>query len=517
MSGPNRLTPHALPLSRLRIARIVRIAALFIACAFASTALGGIREDVERLVRSAPLKNATVGVSIRDTVTNAALVSINADTLMTPASNMKVLTSGAALHVLGPNYEFTTRMLRDGERLIIVGDGDPALGDPELLKHTMVNGRAGIDIETLIQQWIKPVVDAGITKVSEVVVDDRIFDRQFTHPTWPADQLNNAYCAQVSGLNFHTNVLYFFPRPRPGQSPEIGNSVPGASWLKITNLATSKSGPKNDTNVWISRKTGSNDLTFRGNVKVPIKVGVPVTVDNIPELFAHMIADRLRHAGVNVGGHRVADKDDPINKGEQVGPAITTPISTVITRCNRDSENLYAESLLKRLGHAMTGEPGSWTNGSAIVRHVMHERLNDPMLAQQVIIADGSGLSSSDRIAPATMTAWLNSLANDEKISPVFLDSLATAGVSGTLEKRMASTKKYGAVVQAKTGYINQVSCLSGYVTMPNGRRRSFCVMVNGLKEPVSQAKALQDQIVAAIAEDMTQAQAAVPVQLGSD
>src|SRR5262245_43759003 len=147
MSG-HRLIPHRW------------VAALLIACAIAPsfTAVAGIREDVERLVRSAPLKNATVAVSIRDTVTNAPMVSINADNLMTPASNMKLLTSGAALHVLGPNYKFTTRMLHDGDRLVIVGDGDPALGDPELLKNTSVGGQTGIDIETLVQQRIKPVV-----------------------------------------------------------------------------------------------------------------------------------------------------------------------------------------------------------------------------------------------------------------------------------------------------------------------------------------------------------------------
>ena len=76
------------------------------------------------------------------------------------------------------------------------------------------------------------------------------------------------------------------------------------------------------------------------------------------------------------------------------------------------------------------------------------------------------------------MTAWLDSLANDEKLGAVFLDSLAVGGESGTLDKRFRTAQMHGAIVQAKTGYIKQVSCLSGFVTMPDGRRRSFSVMV---------------------------------------
>jgi D-alanyl-D-alanine carboxypeptidase/D-alanyl-D-alanine-endopeptidase (penicillin-binding protein 4) len=110
------------------------------------------------------------------------------------------------------------------------------------------------------------------------------------------------------------------------------------------------------------------------------------------------------------------------------------------------------------------------------------------------------------------MTAWLNSIATDEKISQVFVDSLAVGGQSGTLERRFRSADLRGAVVNAKSGYINGVSCLSGFVTAADGRRRSFSVLMNGVRD-VSQAKKVQEQIVLAIAEDLAQ----VPVQLGSD
>jgi len=485
--------------------------------ALSSGCLGGLRDDVERLLRAAPLKGATVAVSIRDVDSDLPLVSINDRQPMTPASNMKLLTTGAALHALGEKFEFSTKFVRAGDRLIVIGDGDPAFGDPSLLKEMSVNGSTGMSADAFLGLWVNPVLDAGITSVSEIVVDDRIFDREFIHPTWPMDQLNNDYCAQVSGLNFHANVFHFFPKPRAGQPPAVSDCQPAAPWLKITNNATSRQGKGEKATLGIIRKMGSNDLTFRGNVRVPYRDPVAVTAHDMPMVFGQLLADRLQRSGVTVKGHRLSTPDEPAStasSGTPIGPAITTSLATVLTRCNRDSENLYAESLLKRVGHTMTGAPGSFVNGSAIIRHIVHERLGSPDLAGTVVVADGSGLSQDNRISAGMMTAWLASFANDQKLGPLFIESLAVAGQSGTLKKRYAKTNLYGASVQAKTGYINRVSCLSGYVTMADGRRRTFSVLVNGLRaDCLSHAKALQDQIVVAIAEDM----AATGIHLGSD
>jgi serine-type D-Ala-D-Ala carboxypeptidase/endopeptidase (penicillin-binding protein 4) len=230
------------------------------------------------------------------------------------------------------------------------------------------------------------------------------------------------------------------------------------------------------------------------------------------------MADRLRQAGIDVGSHRIAGKTDGPSGGgggQTIGPVICTPISTVITRCNTNSDNLYAECLLKRIGHAMTSEAGSWTNGRSIIRHILHQRLNDPAALQGVVIIDGSGLSNQNRVTARTMTAWLNSIGSDPAFGNMFINSLAVGGQSGTLRSRMPSSQLRGATVYAKTGYISQVSCLSGYVVTSDGRRRSFSILVNNLREggTVAAAKKLQDQIVAAIAADMP----AASVTMGSD
>ncbi|UCD74569.1 MAG: D-alanyl-D-alanine carboxypeptidase/D-alanyl-D-alanine-endopeptidase, partial [Phycisphaerales bacterium] len=434
------------------------------------------------------------------------IVAIESDRQMIPASNMKVLTSGAALHALGPNFRFNTKLMLDGDRLVVIGDGDPAFGDPDLLKLMSVDGSDGLDVDGFLNLWIQAMEDTGIESISEVIVDDRIFDRRFVHETWPIEQLNSRSFAEVAGLTFHLNVLRFYPKPVPGQRPDITDFHPKTHWLIPANSATCREGAHEENSGWIARKHNTNELTFYGNIKTSKRpVMVPVTIHNVPEFFAQLLAERLRRAGLTVGGYRVVEPTEGEFAGRLLEPVITTPLSTAITRCNRDSKNIYAECLIKRIGHARTGQPGSWTNGTAIVRLVIHERLANRILSSNVVIADASGLSRENRIAPGTMTGWLNSFHTDETLGPVFIDSLAHAGVSGTLAKRFKDIDLHGASVQAKTGFINGVSCLSGYVTMPDGRRRCFSVMVNDIPAHryVYTAKRLQEKIVAAIVDDM--------------
>ncbi|MHC5027953.1 MAG: D-alanyl-D-alanine carboxypeptidase, partial [Planctomycetota bacterium] len=163
-----------------------------------------LRTDIESAVRKAKV-GPSIGISVVDVQSGRVLYESKQDELMIPASNMKLLTTGAALHVLGPEFRFSTKMVLDGDRLIVVGDGDPAFGDPKLLRLMAAGDKDGLDVEEFLDLWVNAVHDTGITSVSEVLVDDRVFDRAFVHSTWPIDQLNQHYCAEVAGLNFHAN------------------------------------------------------------------------------------------------------------------------------------------------------------------------------------------------------------------------------------------------------------------------------------------------------------------------
>ena len=401
-------------------------------------------------------------------------------------------------------FKFRTRMLLDDDRLTIIGDGDPAFGDPELLEVMQVGDRLGLDIEEFIELLVDPIVATGVKSIAQVVVDDRIFDREYVHPSWPIEQLNARSFAEVAGLNFHRNLIRFYLKPEAGTRSDARDMRPAMPWLMVQNKTTSHGGANQSNTAWMSRKHMTNDMTLRGNVRSSV-VLVPVTAHDMPDLFAQIMADRLRKAGVQVGTARTAAIDEPNATGVPVGPTVSTPLATIVEVCNRESQNLYAEALVKRIAHAVTAQPGSWDSGRSLIRHVVLERLGSDEAVDTLAIADGSGLSRNNKIAPSTMSAWLCSLVNDEQFGRTFLESLAVARVSGTLDRRFRTTKLHGATVRAKTGYINRVSCLSGFVEMPDGRCRAFSIMMNDLKAPgsVGQAKRLQEAIVGAIAADM--------------
>jgi D-alanyl-D-alanine carboxypeptidase/D-alanyl-D-alanine-endopeptidase (penicillin-binding protein 4) len=451
---------------------------------------------VQEAIRASGLPADSVGVSIRDVATMALVADARGGTSMVPASNMKVLTTGAALHVLGADWSFRTRLLRDGDRLTVVGDGDPSLGDPAL--------DGGRTTEHLMDAWVAGVRAAGVRRVWELVADDRILDREFTHPSWPADQLNASYCAQVAGLNIHENLLGFVLAASGGK-PAVVRTEPASSWVSVeTGRATARSGKGTEQTIGIARTEDPWRFSLRGNMKAVPAQPITACVQDPPRYFALYLADRLRAGGIAVDAVRTASASDPAATGADVAPRIERTLTQVIAECNTESHNLYAEALLKRIGAARSGRPGSWASGAQALSAAVDERLGSGTAARALAVSDGSGLSRDNRVAPGLVTAWLASLARDPKLGGPFLASLAIAGRTGTVAKRFPTLDAGAVFVPCKTGYINGVSCLSGCVGRPGAvPRYAFSVMCNDLskaRNDVAKAKDLQERIVMILA-----------------
>lgn len=473
------------------------------ACAGAHDSLP---RDISAAVAAAKLGGASVAVSVRDMQTGQLLADLDGSRAMIPASNMKVLTTGAALHVLGGDFMFSTRLVRQGDRLTVVGDGDPSLGDDAmvgLLTHTDAQGRRRplASPEELIDIWAGAARRAGITSVAEVVADDRIFDRQFTHPLWPADQLDDSYCARVSGIAFHENLVGALLRPAGGRA-EVARWEPESPWLQA-DPGKSSANPKGKQTIGILRTQDPNRFLLSGNLRAAGTDPVPICVQDVPSFVAQYVGSRLARAGVRVGATRVARADEPAPGTEQVGPALTMPLAQVVKRCNEESQNMYAESLLKRIGAARSRQPGSWANGIAAMQSAIDARLGSGA-SKAYVGSDGSGLSRENRVTANLMTAWIQSIGSDPKLGEVFLTSLAEGGSEGTVKKRFKGLDASKARVLCKTGYINGVSCLSGCVGPANGPPRyAFSVLCNDLakvKDGVGNAKALQDRVALILA-----------------
>lgn len=454
--------------------------------------------------RTVALAKADVGVHVRELETGTTLFDHNAREPRIPASNLKLITTGAALLTLGADHTFTTSFEIAGNALVVVGSGDPGLGDPTLLEES----EPPMTVDDLVGSIVNAVRASGVTALDEIVIDDRIFDREYVHPSWPDDQLNRWYCAEVSGVNFHTNCITFDVRPATntiGAAP-IVSLVPEADWIEWTNRGETVA--RGRTTAWVARPRSDNRFTLFGDVhrRAPALIDVAL---HEPQLFlGHVLADRLARTGITVGGHaaptravrrvRTAELDERFENTRPVA-VVRTAMSDALRRANINSQNMYTEALIKAVGHAVTGEPGSWANGSAVTRMIMAERLG-PDHARSVRIADGSGLSRDNEISPATMTAWLASLVGDEDLARPFVASLPMPG-EGTLRNRFRDVQ-LDSIVRAKSGSINGVRCLSGVVISPRtGRTVLFSVLLNGLDSTaaVRGAKDYHEEVVDAI------------------
>lgn len=464
-----------------------------------------LNEEIQRIIARTRLgADAKVGVSVLDTQTRAVVAALRANEPFTPASNMKLLSSGAAVLVLGSDFVFSTEVIHDGTKLVLRGSGDPAFADPDVLDKMSPK----MTVDDVLGIVAGAVAKANVGKIDALVVDDRVFDREYVHPTWPVRQLGDWYCAQISGLNFHTNVLSVFPRPSPdGPGKRAVRTVePDASWLSIENQTRTVRDGKNA--ISLVRLPGEeNAFRLSGDVRFPTQVPVETTLHN-PALFCgQVLADRLEKAGVVIGepsakgsptpnrAVRLAAPEEAINT-DRVLARVTTPMSDILRRCNKDSHNLYAEALLKRVGFETTGEPGSWKNGAAVLRMLLTQKI-DPQAAASTTIADGSGMSRENKVAPSVLTRWLAVIANeDSELKHTFVDSLALPG-EGTLRERFQGAKLRNEV-RGKSGYIKGVRTLSGYVThRETGRRVAFSIMINNVGDDAGAiAKKLHEEIV---------------------
>lgn len=484
----------------MRTGVMSRVAALA-AANLAVCAYGQFLEDrITATINSSRIGETHLGLSIVDVPSGETIIDGVRDTeAFIPASNMKLITSGVALQVLGSDYTFRTEFREKDGRLFVIGSGDPAFGDADLLK--------ALDPPMSVDQFVDAVASGlkrqGLTRVTEVVVDDRVFDREFVHPTWPRDQLNSWYCAEVSGVNFHRNVLNIYAAPSSAGArgtPSV-RLEPNAPWLPV--MMKAKTVEERRVAVWFTRPASENEITVHGTVGVAMMAPEEVTLANNPLFFGRLLAERLRDAGVTLDSSsvgamvRAAQHDDSAD-GSRLLAVVSTPMGDVMRRCNEDSQNMYAEALIKRLGHEVTREPGSWTNGSAVIRMQLGDRLGPDVLSV-LQVADGSGMSRGNRVSPALVTAWLVEMASSDSTSSAFFDSLAEPG-EGTLAKRFRNGSPENRLY-AKTGYLDGVRAISGYLVSNSGRTIAFSLLMDDIPAGAARenTRSLQEDIVLAI------------------
>jgi D-alanyl-D-alanine carboxypeptidase/D-alanyl-D-alanine-endopeptidase (penicillin-binding protein 4) len=491
-----------------------------------------LQSQIREVLRRPGLTRAQVGIKIASLDTGKVLFEENAEKLYMPASNMKAYTVATALDRLTPDYRFVTKALAakpdsDGVvkgNLIIEGGGDPTFS------ASLNNG----DYWKGINEFATRIAASGVKKIEgDIIGNETFFVGTPQGYGWEWDDLQAYYGAPVSALTINDNAIDIFVKPgtKIGDSCFITTGPPMPLLHIVNKTVTVQSGISRNIN--IIKKLGQNIVEVIGVMPVDDKRGYNgnVSIDNPALAFIYLLRSALVQKGVMITGQsRTTKGDDLIDALIQktrmdpkwfenqtvppVRPEITVeiariesaPLSEVAAKTMKPSQNLYTEIILRTIGSKseqyqdqkeilLKGQKSSTEKGIKAVKQFLNEA---GIPDGSVEMYDGSGLSRHNLIT-ASATVQLYTYMSRHKYAQAFYNSLPIAGVDGTLSGRMKGTPAAGNV-RAKTGTINQVATLSGYVTTAAGERLVFSILVNNLPDDSSVRRSYIDEIVVMLA-----------------
>ncbi len=434
------------------------------------------------------LAEAQVGVSVLDLETGELLFQ-RGDTLpLNPASNAKLVTTAAALSLLGPAHRYSTALYREDGALsgttikgdvYLQGSGDPALVTSDLYALA----------STLRARGIKRITGG-------IVVDASRFDRDELPPGFDQKQELASYRAPTgaTAVNFDTFEIQVRPGDSAGAAPFTGVDPP-VDGIELTVTATTEPGRRRGLLMDYVVDGGKLELALSGKLGVdssPTSLRYPVAE---PSIYAgHVLTHVLERNGIKVGRSTIKAGRVP-KSAVFLGSHQSAPLSVLVRSVNKLSNNFMAEQILKTLD----ARPGPATYAGALERvRAQLEALGVP--TEGMKLGNGSGLYDSNRISAAQLTALLAAVYRDLRIRPDYLASLAIMGVDGTTRSRLRQSSRAG-WVRAKTGTLDGVSALSGYAGAPDRKPIVFSILLNGLrKSDASQARALQNEIAELVA-----------------
>ncbi|MFS0752037.1 D-alanyl-D-alanine carboxypeptidase/D-alanyl-D-alanine-endopeptidase [Oceanobacillus sp. 1P07AA] len=428
-----------------------------------------------------------LGLSVRSADTGDIYLSHNGDIRLHPASNLKILTAVAALRILGPDYRFSTEIRLDGKLVDDVWEGDVYIvgkGDPTLqLKD--------------YQKFAATLHNYGIRTITgSIYGDDTWYDdkRLSEDLIWTDEQYY--YGAEVSALtispdkDYDTGSVKIIIQPgQLGESPQY-QLYPNTSYITLENHAVTVAQAEEEE-LCITREHGGNRIYIRGNIGIDHEVRQEwMAVWKVTDYVMDIFIETLNEMGITIKGKPKSGKSVP-NETMCIHKHSSPTLAEILVPFMKLSNNGIGEMLVKEMGRFVY-EEATWDAGLKVVREQIQTY---GVNMETVQIKDGSGISHSN-LLPANELSKLLYRIQPEEWFPLLLDTLPVAGeqnrmVGGTLRERMK-----GLSVKAKTGTIEGVSTLSGYINMETKQRVIFSILLNNLIDEEI-GKEIEDEIVA--------------------
>lgn len=472
---------------------------------------GGLERRLTRLLDTPPFDRATWNIYVQDDRGGGrVLFNRNGDRFSVPASNTKLVVAAAAAVLLPADYRVRTSIYANGTvsdgvlqgDLILYGRGDPTWSERCFGIDTLAPGACD-STWTAVDAIADSVRARGIRRVTgRIVGDGSYFEPQTVHWNWGSFDLNWWYAAPVSGLGFHDNSVDFEITPGTAidQPPKITWS-PDLGMIGFENRA--RTGPA-DSGSTIGdnffRRPGTLDIWAEGTVALGRSPRIESFALPDPNLYAaRALAAALQKKGVSIEGGAASTTDSMLYRtlrccGSPLVEYHGRPLPDIIFPILNTSQNWFAEMLLKILGREMGGE-GRWEKGLEVERRFLIDSVKIDSTA--FALDDGSGLSAGNLVTPRAFVQLLDYMYRHPKRAP-FIAALPRAQQPGSLLRRFAGTPLEGRVL-AKTGSINRVNTLSGYIERADGRRFTFSIQANSHAVPGRQMLAQIDSLVVEI------------------
>ena len=462
----------------------------------------------DRLSDSAPLKGAVWGVLAQD-AQGRTLLEYNAQQRMIPASNLKLVTTGTALHALGADYRYKTHLAYTGTiredgtlqgDLYIIGGGDPTLG---------ARDSTALKADALFWKWKTLLKQAGISRIEgRIVGDGRAYEGNLEQQSWSYDDTGTYYGTGGNALCFYENAIDLYVRASAqGEPVNVTQTYPDTPWMHFSNFGLC--GPAGTGN---SLYLYTTDLAPYAELRGTFAVDRPAKTEHFSNKFgaltcAYYFWKNLKDTGWEVtGGYADTDRsgyirqagfvpEEKAQEARSIGYTESPALKEITRETNVRSDNFYAEMILRSMGEAATGIAVHDSCYMA-VNEVLLDLGLDP---EALTYKDGSGLSRMNNVSPAWMVSYLQAMQGSPAFD-AFLASLPAPG-EGTLSGMLSQVPLKGRI-RMKSGSMEGVLCYSGYILDSAGKpQTTFSLMTNNTLAPQNEVRAVLSRLLTLLLE----------------
>ncbi len=429
-----------------------------------------MQEIISEWEKDKDLKNASIGFSVLDAKSGKTISGYNASKALVPASTLKVVTTTAALGILGNKFRYTTRLVHTGNfnkvtgtingDLIIIGSGDPSL------QSEYFDSGA----ENITEIWANALKEKGVKAITgAIIANTSCFERSIPDQ-WIWGDIGNYFGTTPCGISFRDNKFSLaFTSGKQGAPAVLSKVDQPYLKNKIEILANVSSNGNSDEACVYGDPYGWKKFVSgtippeRNNYQVEAALPDPAL------LCVESLFTSLAKIGVKCQSEiRVVYKNDSIPT-TLLYTHYSPTIDQLIYHTNMKSNNLYCESLLLTLGK------GNRSSGISAVKKYWQSKGLD---VTELFMNDGCGLSRSDVLTPQFLANVLSKTRQDSVAYKIISNSLPVAGKRGSMVS-VGNGSEIEGKLRAKTGYINRVRAFAGYVTSKSGKELAFSVIFN--------------------------------------